>query len=67
MSTAAAIIRQANLDTRNRKIREAFYQHYTRVPRERNPDRDQVVAQLAEAVFLSVKTVEKLLYAGTTS
>ena len=65
MNTAAATLtRLANLDTRNRNIREAFYQRYTRVPRERKPDRDRVVAQLAEEFFLSVKTVDKLLYAG---
>ncbi|MBD2769681.1 hypothetical protein IC235_17460 [Hymenobacter sp. BT664] len=64
MSTSATLRRQANLDTRNRKIRDAFYQRYTRVPRERKPDRGQVVAQLPEKFFLSIATLEKLLYAA---
>ena len=40
----AAICRLANPDTRNRRIREAFYQRYFSMTRERKPDRDQVAA-----------------------
>jgi len=61
MNTAATV-RLANLDTRNRKIREAFYQRYTRVSRERKPDRELVLAQRAEEYCLSVATVEGILW-----
>ncbi len=57
----AADIRAANLDSRNRKIREAFYQRYTNVPRASKPDRQAVVEQLAADYFLSAKTIDKVL------
>lgn len=64
MSTPAALRRQANLYKRNGKIRDAFYRRYTCIPRAQKPDRGQVVAQLTAEHFLSVATLEKLLYAG---
>lgn len=58
----STLVRQANTEKRNQRLRDAFYQRYTNVPRATRPDRDWVVAQVAEDFFLSVKTVEQLLW-----
>ncbi len=52
----------ANLEKHNLKIRNAFYQRYTYVPKAQWPGREAVVAQLAQQYYLSDKTVEKVLW-----
>ncbi|WP_151086813.1 hypothetical protein [Hymenobacter baengnokdamensis] len=60
--TTHAAVRQANLDQRNQRIRDAFYKRFTNVPRAQRPERELVVAQLAGEYFLSAKTTEKVLW-----
>ncbi|QKG54241.1 hypothetical protein [Hymenobacter sp. BRD67] len=60
MSTPATV-RQANLDQRNLRIRDAFYKRFTNVPRAQRPERELVVAQLAGEYFLSAKPVELIV------
>ncbi|RZK31038.1 MAG: hypothetical protein EOO63_05175 [Hymenobacter sp.] len=57
--------RAANLAARNEKIREAFAERYTRQPRPRKVTREDIVKQLAEEFFLSIETVENILYKQT--
>ena len=59
--SAAALARQANLDKRNRKIRDAFYKRFTQQPRPRLYTREFVLSQLAEEHNLSMATVERLV------
>jgi hypothetical protein len=54
--------RAANLAARNEKIREAFAERYTRQPRPRKVTREAIVKHLAEEFFLSIETVENILY-----
>lgn len=61
-SDNATAIRLSNLEKRNRKLRDTFYKRYTNKPRLQKPSREYVVQQLADEYFLSVKTVDRLLY-----
>jgi 7,8-dihydro-6-hydroxymethylpterin-pyrophosphokinase len=47
---------------RNQQLKDAFYARDTNLPRPRKLSREFVVAQLAEEFFLSVSTVEGILY-----
>ncbi len=59
--SAATLARQANLDKRNRAIRDAFYQRFTKQARPRLYTREYVLAQLAQEHHLSIATVERLV------
>lgn len=54
--------RAENLLKRNAKIREAFAEGYTRQPRPRKYTREYVIAQLAGEYFLSMDTIEDIVY-----
>ena len=56
-------VRQQNRLRRNDRIRQAFRQRYTDVPRPRKFSREYVLAQLANEFCLSVATIEDILYA----
>lgn len=58
----AASTRQANTEKRNRKMRDAFYNRYTNMPRPRLHSREYVISQLAEEFNLSMSRVEDILY-----
>jgi hypothetical protein len=54
--------RAQNLAARNEKIREAFAERYTRQPRPRKYTREYIIAQIAGEYFLSMDTVEDIVY-----
>jgi hypothetical protein len=56
-------VRQQNRLRRNERIRQAFRQRYTDVPRPRKFSREYILAQLADDFCLSVATIEDILYA----
>jgi hypothetical protein len=54
--------RAQNLAARNEKIREGFTERYTRQARPRKYTREYVISQLALEYFLSMDTVEDIIY-----
>ncbi len=60
---AAALTRKNNTEKRNKKLRDAFYERYTNLPRPRKYSREYVISQLAEEFNLSMSRVEDILYA----
>jgi hypothetical protein len=58
----AISVRQQNREKRNERIRAAFAQRYLDAPRPRKHSREHVVAQLADEFFLTVATIEDILY-----
>jgi hypothetical protein len=54
--------RAQNLQARNTKIRGEFAERYTRQPRPRKYTREYVISQLALDYFLSMDTVEDIIY-----
>ena len=60
--TARVRTLQANKQKRNDKIKEEFRKRYTDAPRPRLHSREYVVAQIAEERYLSIATVEGIIY-----
>jgi predicted nuclease of restriction endonuclease-like RecB superfamily len=60
-------IRQQNRLRRNERIRQAFQQRYTDVPRPRKFSREYVLSKLADEFCLSVATIEDIIYAKSIS
>lgn len=60
--SSRALIKKANLEKRNARIREQFRKQYTDQPKPRKRTRDQVVAQLVEDFCLSLTTIERIVY-----
>lgn len=54
--------RVANTEKRNQRICDAFYQRYTNQPRPKIYTRDYVISQLAEEHYLSMGTVENIIW-----
>ncbi|AWM31343.1 hypothetical protein [Hymenobacter nivis] len=59
---SAALTRCERTERRNQRLRDAFYAHYTNLPRPRKYSREYVIAQLSEEYHLSLRTVERILY-----
>jgi predicted nuclease of restriction endonuclease-like RecB superfamily len=62
MSKTTTCARIQNREKRNQRIREAFRQRFTDAPRPRKLSREYVLAQLADEFFLSVATIEDIVY-----
>lgn len=54
--------RAEKLKARNSKIREEFAEGYTKQPRPRKFTREYVIALIADKHYLSMATVEDIIY-----
>lgn len=60
--TTNTFTRVTNTAKRNQKLKESFHARYLSQPRPRKHTREYVVGELAGEYFLSVSTVEGILY-----
>ena len=58
-----AITLKSNKDNRNTAIREEFRKRYTEAKRPRMYSREYVISQLAQEYYLSMATIEDIVYA----
>jgi hypothetical protein len=53
---------KSNKDKRNTKIRDEFRQRFTDAKRPRVYSREYVISQLAQEYYLSMATIEDIIY-----
>ncbi|MDF7813626.1 hypothetical protein [Hymenobacter sp. YC55] len=53
---------KSNKENRNTKIREEFHRRYTEAKRPRMYSREYVISQLAQEYYLSMATIEDIVY-----
>ncbi|MCB2379819.1 hypothetical protein LGH70_19640 [Hymenobacter sp. BT635] len=62
--TKRVLARKTNREKRNARIRAQFKKRYTDAPRPRKYSREYIISQLAEEYYLSMHTVEDIIYAS---
>ena len=58
-----ALTRKTNSEKRNSRIRDLFRARYTEALRPRKYTREYIISQIAEEFYLSMQTVEDIIYA----
>ncbi len=57
-----SIKRRTNTEKKYERIRKEFRKRFTDQPRPKKYTREYIIAQLAEEFYLSMKTVEDIIY-----